>query len=312
MASGSNAGRVIAYEVLRLRSGRLHKNTRESLMNHTLRIKWLAVGLAALLFAGSADAVTNALNAAHKATLERDIGLLHTGKTVNVSYLLSEAWRMIDALEKSGDRSLLPYFAEISLDATNPETVRSHAAEVYIKIATAEECATFLPKIFAIGNKEKSAGGWRNRVTPAGLAKIDAAIVNHELPAETVSSFMTELLMFAQSTDNSWEAKNADGFLAKHCEGYPTSKQRVSLWHTIVTTGNEWSKEKYAPLSESLESIPTRKRVDLRKRFPDLPPLPEDKTAGLPLKTVLAIGAAFAAVCVAIWIMAMRRKTRTR
>ncbi|MEI6647966.1 MAG: hypothetical protein WCP12_18155 [bacterium] len=281
-------------------------------MKYILLVKWLAVGLTALSFAGSADAVTNAPNAAHKATLERDIGLLNTGKTVNVSYLLSEAWRMIDALEKSGDRSLLPYFAEISLVAANPETVRSLAAAAYVKSATAEECTTFLPKIFAIGNEEKSAGGWRNKVTPAGLAKIDAAIAKHELSDESVSRFMNALLTFAQSTDNSWELKNADDFLSNHCEGYPTSKQRVAMWHTIVATGNEWSKEKYAPLSESLEAIPPRKRVDLRKRFPNLPPLPEDKNAGRPLTVTLAIVSAFVAVCVAIWIAAKRMKTQTR
>ena len=220
---------------------------------------------------------------------------------------------LLNMVEKLGDRAALPFLEEKSLMTNAPGFIRTHAAEVYASLATAEECATFLPKILAIGNEEKSAGGWRNRVTPMCLAKIDAGIAKHELSDESVARFMTALLTFAQSTDNSWEAKNADDFLSKHCEGYPMSKQRVALWHAIVTTGNEWSKEKYAPLSQSLEAIPPSKRTDLRKRFPDLPPLPDDAPARSPVKVAIAVAVGFVAlaVCaVAAWLAVRRRRVR--
>ena len=225
---------------------------------------------------------------------------------------LSATRRLIE-MEKLGDRAALPFLEEKSLMANAPRTFRARAAIAYIKIADVEECAEFLPKILAIGNEEKSAGGWRNRVTPMCLAKIDAGIAKHELSDESVARFMTALLTFAQSTDNSWEAKNADDFLSKHCEGYPMSKQRVALWHAIVTTGNEWSKEKYAPLSQSLEAIPPSKRTDLRKRFPDLPPLPDDAPARSPVKVAIAVAVGFVAlaVCaVAAWLAVRRRRVR--
>ena len=93
------------------------------------------------------------------------------------------------------------------------------------------------------------------------------------------------------------------------------SKQRVALWHAIVTTGNEWSREKYAPLSQSLEAIPPSKRIDLRKRFPDLPPLPDDAPAGAGgrMKVAFAIGTgivALAVCAVAAWLAARRRRVR--
>jgi len=215
--------------------------------------------------------------------------------------------RLIGMVEKLGDRAALPFLEEKSLMTNAPGPLRACAAKVYASLATGEECAEFLPKILAIGNEEKSAGGWRNSVTPVCLAKIDAGIAKHELSDESVARFMAALLTFAQSTDNSWEAKNADDFLSKHCEGYPMSKQRVALWHAIVTTGNEWSKEKYAPLSQSLEAIPPSKRIDLRKRFPDLPPLPDDTPARSPVKVAFAIIAGVAAV-VAAWFVLRRRK----
>jgi len=82
----------------------------------------------------------------------------------------------------------------------------------------------------------------------------------------------------------------------------------VALWHAIVTTGNEWSKEKYAPLSQSLEAIPPSKRIDLRKRFPDLPPLPGDAPAGGGgVEAALAVGAGIVAV-VAAWLVLRRKK----
>ena len=108
-------------------------------MKNKLCIKWLAVGLAVLSFARPVDAVTNDPNAAHKATLERDIGLLNTGQTVSVSYLKLEAVRMISELEKSGDRSLLPYLAEKSLNASNPRIVRENAAAAYVNMKCGRE-----------------------------------------------------------------------------------------------------------------------------------------------------------------------------
>jgi hypothetical protein len=86
------------------------------------------------------------------------------------------------------------------------------------------------------------------------------------------------------------------------------SKQRVALWHTIVTTGNEWSKEKYAPLSQSLEAIPPRKRIDLSKRFPDLPPLPGDAPAGAGNRVKVAIAVIAGVVSVVTTWFAVRRK----
>ena len=71
-------------------------------------------------------------------------------------------------------------------------------------------------------------------------------------------------------------------------------------------------KNHFLPIKESVEALPKKQRTDLRKRFPNLPPLPEDKNAGIPLKVALAMGAAFVAVCVAVWIVAKRRKTQTQ
>jgi hypothetical protein len=229
------------------------------------------------------------------------------------NYNVGAAAALMAAIGKKGGREVFPFLEEKILAPVTPAFVRSAAAEIYASLATGEECAEFLPKILAIGNEEKSAGGWRNRVTPVCLAKIDAGIAKHELSDESVVRFMAALLTFAQSTDNSWEAKNADDFLSKHCEGYPMSKQRVALWHAIVTTGNEWSKEKYAPLSQSLETIPPSKRIDLRKRFPDLPPLPDDAPARSPVKVALAIiagGVALAVCAVAAWLAVRRRRVR--
>ena len=232
---------------------------------------------------------------------------LQTGSNYNVG----AAAALMAAIGKKGGREVFPFLEEKILAPVTPAFVRSAAAEIYASLATAEECAEFLPKILAIGNEEKSAGGWRNRVTPMCLAKIDAGIAKHELSDESITRFMTALLTFAQSTDNSWEAKNADDFLSKHCKEYPMSKQRVALWHTIVTTGNEWSKEKYAPLSQSLEAIPPSDLTDLRDRFPDLPPLPGDAPArgGNRMKVVIAVGVGVV-VMVTVWFAVRRKKAR--
>ena len=118
-------------------------------MNKTIQKKLLVIALTSFSFAGAGAAVTNVRNTACKATLERDIGLLKTGQTVNVSYLKLEAARMICELEKSGDRSLLPYLAEKSLNAANPKTVRRRAAAAYVNMADMEETVAFMKKMNA-------------------------------------------------------------------------------------------------------------------------------------------------------------------
>jgi hypothetical protein len=251
------------------------------------------------------DLLIERFNQDEKAVLALDQGL---PPSENWGGAVPYFGRLLGMIEKLGDRAALPFLEEKSLMANAPRTLRARAARAYASLATAEECAEFLPKILAIGNEEKSAGGWRNSVTPMCLAKIDAGIVKHELSDESMARFMTALLTFAQSTDNSWEAKNADDFLSKHCKEYPMSKQRVALWHTIVTTGNEWSKEKYAPLSQSLEAIPPSKRTDLRKRFPDLPPLPGDAPAGAGNRVKVAIAVIAGVVSVVTTWFAVRWK----
>ena len=275
---------------------------------NTRQISYYLIACAVMLYSASAAASRYADYSRRPLSEMFEVySRFETNLQAGSNYNVGAAAALMVTIGKKGGRDVFPFLEEKILAPVTPASVRSRAAEIYASLATAEECAAFLPKILAIGNEEKSAGGWRNRVTPVCLAKIDAGIAKHELSDESVARFMAALLTFAQSTDNSWEAKNADDFLSKHCEGYPMSKQRVALWHAIVTTGNEWSKEKYAPLSQSLEAIPPSKRIDLRKRFPDLPPLPDDAPARSPVKVAIAVGTGIVAV-VAAWLAVRRRK----
>jgi hypothetical protein len=103
-----------------------------------------------------------------------------------------------------------------------------------------------------------------------------------------------------------------DRFLIQHCAGYATSQQRLAMWTEYFDElGDEsWEedlREKFTPTKESLEAIPPSKRIDLRKRFPDLPPLPDDAPARSPVKVAIAVVAGVAAV-VAAWFVLRRKK----
>jgi len=56
-----------------------------------------------------------------------------------------------------------------------------------------------------------------------------------------------------------------------------------------------------------LRNFPPKQRIDLRKRFPDLPPLPDDAPARSPVKVAIAVVAGVVAV-VAAWFVLRRRK----
>jgi hypothetical protein len=224
------------------------------------------------------------------------------------------ACQLVNTMSKQGGRNALPFLEEKSLSSSTCKSVRWRTALSYANLATAEECATFLPKILKIDDKDKTIISWRSDVTPVCLNKIEAAIAMRELPNATVHRLVDAFVTYTQSAYYSNEAALIDSFLLKHCEGYETSKQRLFLWTNILDADkdNEAKKKHYLPIKQSVEAIPSRKRVDLRKRFPDLPPLPHDKAAAKPLKVALAIGAAFAAICAAVWLAAKRRKTQTR
>ena len=228
----------------------------------------------------------------------------NTGRTS----IAHNAVRLLDLVAHSGDRSLLPYLEEKSLDPEIRRSIRSAAAEVYVNIASVEECIEFMRKAFGI-NADK--GFWRSRLTPLFLEKMEAAIANRSVPDETMERLLSLLMAHTQTTSYSREASWVDDFLVKHCYGYRMSEQRLSLWSRILDEDkeNELKRKNYLPIKEAIEAIPPRKRTDLRKRFPDLPPLPEDAPAGGRMKVALAIIAGVVAV-VAAWFVLRRRKVR--
>ncbi|MDD2460679.1 MAG: hypothetical protein PHT98_06330, partial [Kiritimatiellae bacterium] len=81
-----------------------------------------------------------------------------------------------------------------------------------------------------------------------------------------------------------------------------------------ANTGNEYMTNNFNPIKAHFDKIPPKQRIDLRKRFPDLPPLPEDVSAGDGdrVKAMIAsvVGfAALAACAAAVWLVFRRRRS---
>ena len=216
---------------------------------------------------------------------------------------------LLNMVEKLGDRAALPFLEEKSLMTNAPGFIRARAAEAYASLATAEECAEFLPKILKVDDEDKTIISWRYRVTPTCLNKVEAAIAQNEMSKETLARLVDALVMYTQFAYSASEARHVDDFLLRHCEGYPTSWQRLTLWTNILDADkkNEVKREKCLPIKQSIEAVPPRKRIDLRKRFPDLPPLQDDAPARSPVKVAIAVVAGIVAV-VAAWLVLRRRK----
>ena len=234
---------------------------------------------------------------------------LQTGSNYNVG----AAAALMAAIGKKGGREVFPFLEEKILAPVTPAFVRSAAAEIYASLATAEECAEFLPKILKVDDEDKTIISWRYRVTPTCLRKIEEAATKGELQEKTLEHLIEAFVTYTQSAYYSTEATWIDGYLSKHCEGYQTSKQRLVLATALLEADkeNEKKREVWLPIKESVEAIPPRKRIDLRKRFPDLPPLPDDTPARSPVKVAIAVAVGFVAlaVCaVAAWLAVRRKK----
>ena len=228
------------------------------------------------------------------------------------NYNVGAAAALMANIGQKGGREVLPFLTEKSFDPETHELIRSAAAEAYVDIASVEECIEFMRKAFGINDDE---GYWRSRLTPLFLEKMEAAIANRSVPDETMERLLSLLMAHTQTTSYSREASWVDDFLVKHCYGYRMSEQRLSLWSRILDEDkeNELKRKNYLPIREAIEAIPPRKRTDLRKRFPDLPPLPDDAPARSPVKVAIAVAVGFVAlaVCaVAAWLAARRRRVR--
>ena len=223
--------------------------------------------------------------------------------------------RLIGMVEKLGDRAALPFLEEKSLMTNAPGPLRACAAKAYASLATGEECAALLPKILKIDDEDKTIISWRYGVTPICLGKIKEAAAKGELQEKTLERLTEAFVTYTQSAYYSLEATWIDDYLSKHCEGYQTSKQRLVLATALLEADkeNEKKREVWLPIKEAIEAISPRKRTDLRKRFPDLPPLPGDAPARSPVKIAIAVAVGFVAlaVCaVAAWLAVRRRRVR--
>jgi hypothetical protein len=204
-------------------------------------------------------------------------------------------------IEKLGDRVALPFLEEKSFMTNAPVTLRLRAAEAYVKIADVEESLEFMQKVY---ETQFIQGWWRYSLNKKFLEKVRAE--EDTLTPETKKNIATFLLGIVQNVENSGEANDADRFLLDRIPEYANSRQRATLCR-YANTGNEWVTNTYNPIKAHFDKIPPRQRIDLRKRFPDLPPLPDDAPARSPVKVAIAVGTGIVAV-VAAWLAVRRRK----
>ncbi len=211
--------------------------------------------------------------------------------------------RLLAFMALSGDRSILPYLEAKSLNPETDKLIRSAAAEAYVKLANVDECAAFLRKLYEDPTTQGSRRYFLNKKL---LGKIGAE--EKMLTPETKTNIHSFLLGVVQKVDDSGEANDADRFLLDRIPEYANSRQRATLGR-YANTGNAWVTNTFNPIKAHFDKIPPSKRVDLRKRFPDLPPLPKEKDDGGPLKVALGVGAGLAVLAaLAAWLALLRRK----
>ena len=196
----------------------------------------------------------------------------------------NETTRRARLAGQNNDRSEMPFLEVTSLSVDTGITDRRCTGEAYAKLATAEECVAFLPKILPINVEPGYSSTWSSSIISLCLGKIEAAIATRELPEETLDSLIGKLVMYTQVGVTA-RATALDAFLIKHCAGYTTSWQRLVMFTRYVNGYKSFvvdiqSDPPYQTM-KSLEAIPLLERVDLRGRFSDLPPLPEEMAAEL-------------------------------
>jgi hypothetical protein len=208
----------------------------------------------------------------------------------------------VGEIEKLGDRSALLFLEEKSLMTNAPATFRSRAAITYIKIADAGESVNLMRKLY----DDHSLRSWYGYVSNFFLQKVKTE--EESLTEEVKRDICTHLLAIVQSADIPGDARNADRFLLDRVPEYANSRQRATLVR-YANTGTEYTTNTFNPIKAHFDNIPPKQRIDLRKRFPDLPPLPGDAPAGggSPVKVAIAVVAGVVTV-VTTWFAVRWKK----
>ena len=222
------------------------------------------------------------------------------------NYNVGAAAALVAAIGKKGGREVLPFLKEKSFDPETHEHIRSAAARAYVKIADVEESVNLMRKLY----DDPSLRPRYYYISKFFLQKVKSE--EKSLTDEVKSDICTHLLAIVQNTDSAGDALDAEFFLRDFLPGYTNSKQRATLVR-YANTGNEYMTNNFNPIKAHFDKIPPKQRIDLRKHFPDLPPLPDDAPARSPVKVAIAVAVGFVvlAVCVvAAWLAARRRRVR--
>ena len=216
----------------------------------------------------------------------------------------SETMRRADLAVKNGDRSELPFLEATACAEDTEITDRWRTTDAYLKIATLDESAGFMRRHFM--ERCSEMGG-----SPTLIKFLEkAAKEEKDADGATRENLYTFLLEVVQTSDYHGAdcASKADLFLLERVPGYADSKQRAALAR-YVTIGNEFMVDRFKPVKAHFDAIPTSKRVDLRDRFPGLPPHPEDppKPSSPYLWPVLGIIAVLVALILALILRKVRK-----
>ncbi len=216
------------------------------------------------------------------------------------NYNVGAAAALVAAIGKKGGREVLPFLKEKSFDPETHEHIRSAAARAYVKIADVEESVNLMRKLY----DDPSLRPRYYYISKFFLQKVKSE--EKSLTDEVKSDVCTHLLTIVQNTDSAGDALDAEFFLRDFLPGYTNSKQRATLVR-YANTGNEYMTNNFNPIKAHFDKIPPKQRIDLRKRFPDLPPLQDDASARSPVKVAIVVVAGVAAV-VAAWLVLRRKK----
>jgi len=217
------------------------------------------------------------------------------------NYNVGAAAALMANIGQKGGREVLPFLKEKSFDPETHELIRSAAAETYVDIADVEDSVLFLAKY--CDDPTVKQGKWL--LIQQYLDKLTPEVKNR-LSSDALSRVHTVLLTIMQKTNVRDAANRINLYMLQAVPQYTNSVQRACLTR-FATEGNEWVTNTFHPIRAHFGKIPPRQRIDLRKRFPDLPPLPNGAPARSPVKVVFAIIAGVAAVVTA-WFVLRRRK----
>jgi hypothetical protein len=206
--------------------------------------------------------------------LEASENAENSQKEEEKSYWRMMCSRMVSLMDASGSETFLSPLERIGVQSSDTR-LRVQAVQTHVRIKGIDSLLFVRKAVDALPVEGKEYSSFRMYESLVKLAESE----KDKVPKEKQETLYAFLFGVAETDANPETVAVIDDLFCKEIQGYESSRQRHTMAKRFCNVGNDWVKNKFNPIKESIDKLPEAKRTDMRQRFKQLPALKDVEEA---------------------------------